>query len=68
MYSGPASGNGKGHKAWYNNAVSAMASKDEDTVSDGSQEEMVPMGQIAVRHELDWDARDNERGVTPPAA
>ena len=53
-------GTGKGQKAWYDHGVSTMATKNEENASDCSQEEMVPMGKIAVRHDLDWEARDNE--------
>ena len=45
------------HKAWMNTAVSAMPSRHEDGGSEGSQEEMVPMGNIAVRRELDWETK-----------
>ena len=59
---------GKSHKSWYNTAVSAMASKndDRDRGMEGSQEEMVPMGKIAVRQELDWETKD-ARVMTPHA-
>lgn len=38
-----------------------MASKQESIGGGSSQEEMVPMGQIAVRHDLNWEAK--ERGI-----
>ena len=38
-----------------------MASKQESIGGGSSQEEMVPMGQIAVRHDLNWEAKD--RGI-----
>ena len=47
------------HKAWMNTNVSAMPSRNEDGGSEGSQEEMVPMGNIAVRRELDWETKDD---------
>ena len=59
------SGGGKGHRTWYNTAVSAIGSKNDDRSSEGSQEEMVPMGQITVRHEVDWETKDNASAVTP---
>lgn len=60
---------GKSHKSWYDTAVSAMASKNDhrDGGSEGSQEEMVPMGKIAVRHELDWESRERAGAITPHA-
>ena len=36
-----------------------VSNKREGTGGDSSQEEMVPMGRIAVRHDLDWEAKDN---------
>lgn len=67
VYSG---GTSKGHKTWYDNAVTAIASKNDETGSDCSREEMVPMGRIAVRHDfgLDTGDKDSEHHVTPPAA
>ena len=59
------SGGGKSHRTWYNTAVSAMGSKNDDRGSEGSQEEIIPMGQIAVRHEVDWETKDNASAVTP---
>ena len=38
----------------------AKVSKNEEAGSNGSQEEMVPMGRIAVRHEVDWEASDKD--------
>jgi len=60
-------GGGKGHKTWYNSAVSAMTSKTDEAGSEGSQEEMVPMGRIAVRRDVDWQAKDRDMPVYRPA-
>lgn len=56
----------KAPRAWYNAAATAKA-KGGDTGSEGSQEEMVPMGKIAVRHEVDWEASDKDSHVTGTA-
>ena len=60
---------GKSHKSWYDTAVSAMASKidNRDGGSEGSQEEMVPMGKIAVRQEVDWETKERAGAITPHA-
>ena len=47
------SGGAKSHNTWY-----AIGSKHDDQGSQGSQEEMVPIGRIGVRHDVDWDAKD----------
>ena len=51
-------GKNKNHKSWFDNGASRMASDPEGTGGDSSQEEMVPMGRIAVRHDLEWEAKD----------
>ena len=56
-------GGAQKHKSWYNNAV--LASKNDEERSDGSQEDMVPMGQIAVRHDMTWEERDALPPSTP---
>lgn len=48
---------GKGHRSWFDTAVSGKRADSDE----GSQEEMVPMGRIAVRHEVDWVAAERER-------
>lgn len=60
MYS---SGAPKSQRTWYNAAASAIGSKNEETGSDCSQEDIVPMGRIAVRHELGWEASDHDSHV-----
>ena len=37
-----------------------MPCRNEDGSSEGSQEEMVPMGNISVRRELDWETKDDD--------
>ena len=49
-------GGSRKHKTWYNNTASA--SRAEEDRSDGSQEDMVPMGKIAVRHDVRWEEGD----------
>ena len=44
-----------------------MASKSDGAGSDCSQEEMVPMGKIVVRQDLEWEARDKEESVASTA-
>lgn len=56
------SGGGRTHNTWY-----ATRSKHDDQDSEGSQGEMVPMGRIAVKHDLDWDTKDGESAIVPPA-
>ena len=71
---GGGSGNGTGNiyqgsksaRTWYNTAVSAMVSKNDDGGSDGSQEEMVPVGRIGVKQDVDWDTKDDASATTPP--
>ena len=60
-------GNSQNHKTWYNAAATAKTSKSGDTGSDCSQEEMVPMGRIAVRHDVDWEASDKDGSMTRTA-
>lgn len=50
----------QGSKAWYNTAVLA---KHDDVGSEGSQEEMVPVGKIAVRQEVDWETKDDAGAI-----
>lgn len=54
---------GKNSRAWYNTAVSA---KHDDGGSEGSQEEMVPVGQIGVRQEVDWETKDDASAINNP--
>lgn len=46
----------KSSRTWYNTAVLA---KHDDGGSEGSQEEMVPVGKIGVRQEVDWETKDD---------
>ena len=46
------SGGVKTHNTWY-----AKGGRSNDGGSEGSQEEMVPMGLIAVRQDVDWDTK-----------
>lgn len=65
---GGGSGNGsaniyqgsKSSRAWYNTAVSA---KHDDGGSEGSQEEMVPVGMIGVRQEVDWETKEDASAI-----
>lgn len=52
-------GGPKAHTTWYS-GVNVNGKKGDGAASDGSQEEMVPMGKIAVRHDVNWDASDKE--------
>ena len=56
------SGKTKSHNTWY-----AIGSKHGDQGSQGSQEEMVPIGHIAVRHDVDWDTKDGGSVVVSSA-
>ena len=52
----------------------SVGKHDDADYDDGSSEEMVPMGQIAVRHDVDWDTKDVDGGsgsavnIHPPAS
>ena len=56
------SGGGNNHNTWY-----ARGGGHNDQGSEGSQEEMVPIGRIAVRHDVDWDTKDGGSAAIPPA-
>ncbi|KAL8787211.1 MAG: hypothetical protein Q9213_002322 [Squamulea squamosa] len=46
------------HKSWYNAKAVKGSSKGEETgrgSEEGSQEDMVPMGKIQVRHDVEWE-------------
>lgn len=52
-------------KSWYTNTVSTGAGKSElRTSEEGSQEGMVLMGAIQVRHDLKWEQEDERSMVT----
>ncbi|KAL8916159.1 MAG: hypothetical protein Q9172_006430 [Xanthocarpia lactea] len=48
------------HKAWYNNAVVTSG----DTGAEGSTEEIIPLGQIGVRSDVEWE----QEGVSDKAS
>ena len=56
-----AAGHTERHLDWYNNEVYAMGSKTDDRASEGSKEEVIPMGKIGVRREVTVDAEDREK-------
>lgn len=54
------------HKSWYNNIAAAKSSKGTGRGSEeGSEEDMVPMGKIQVRHDVEWE-REQEPGDRGP--
>ena len=57
------SGRTKSHNTWY-----TVGSKRDEQGSQGSQEEMVPIGRIAVKHDVDWDAKDGASVAITPCA
>ena len=57
----------RNHKTWYNAAATAKTNRNGESGSDCSQEEMVPMGRIAVRHDVDWEASDKDGNMTRTA-
>ena len=57
-------GGAKKQKWWYNNATSASEKEEERSGSDGSQEDIMPMGKIVVRHGV----REDEGTLPPPPA
>ena len=56
------SGGSKSQNTWY-----AIGSKHDDQGSQGSQEEMVPIGRIAVKHDVDWNTKDVGSVAISPA-
>ena len=57
-------GGGKAHRTWFNTAVAGKGSEHhDDQGSEGSWEEMVPMGRIMVRHDLDSETKDSNGSV-----
>ena len=58
--SGGAANHIRNYKAWYDVSTTT---KTGDTGSDCSQEEMVPMGRIAVRHDVDLEASNAKNNV-----
>jgi len=56
-------GGAKKHKMWwYSNATST--NENEEERSDGSQDDIMPMGKITVRHDVSW----GKGGPLPPSA
>ncbi|KAL8800942.1 MAG: hypothetical protein Q9182_004824 [Xanthomendoza sp. 2 TL-2023] len=45
------------HKSWYNNIAAAKSNKGTmgRGLEEGSEEDMVPMGKIQVRHDVEWE-------------
>ena len=73
------SGGGKGGipRSWYDygvaNGLSVMGTKSDDrTINDGSEEDIIPMGTISVRHDFDLDEEARGRSASavgmPPHA
>ena len=56
---------GKTHKSWFNNVSTVQATRNDDGESGlGSEEDMVPMGKIQVRHDVEWE-REQEQERPP---
>ncbi|KAI4114152.1 MAG: hypothetical protein LQ338_008046, partial [Usnochroma carphineum] len=56
-----AGGGSKKHKTWYNNVSTGKATKTDDGESgQGSEEDMVPMGKIQVRHDVEWEQEETQ--------
>lgn len=54
-----AMGGARKHKTWYSGGRSGI--RDDDTLAGGSEEEMVPIGKIGVRHDLEWEEAGGAR-------
>lgn len=64
IYAGGSGVGGKkgGPKSWYNNISAVTRTVDGDGGGDGSEEDMVPMGKIQVRHDLEWEREERIGG------
>ena len=45
---------GRKSRGWYSATVSALAARDEEETRGREEEEMVPVGKIGVKHNLEW--------------
>lgn len=63
IYSGPAH---KKQRSWYNNVKAAGRTKDDVESGQGSEEEIIPMGRIQVKHDLkhdvEWEQEQEKQG------
>ncbi|KAL9592091.1 MAG: hypothetical protein Q9179_007064 [Wetmoreana sp. 5 TL-2023] len=63
IYAGDRLGGSKSHRKWYTSAVTAIGGKSErGTIEEGSQEDMVPMGKIHVKHDVELEQEDSKMG------
>ncbi len=52
------------HKTWFG----TQNTKDDERTRKGSMEEMVPMGNIAVRHDVEWINADSDPSLADKRA
>ncbi|KAL8758636.1 MAG: hypothetical protein Q9184_003863, partial [Pyrenodesmia sp. 2 TL-2023] len=66
IYSGPAH---KKQRSWYNNVNAAGRTRDDVESGQGSEEEIIPMGRIGVKHDLkhdvEWDQEQEHEEPEP---
>ncbi|KAI4167394.1 MAG: hypothetical protein LQ343_007247 [Gyalolechia ehrenbergii] len=58
---GSGTGSKKGPKSWYNN-ITAVTRTADGEIGEGSEEDMVPMGRIQVRSDLEWEQEEGIGG------
>lgn len=52
------------HKSWYNAGAHVSSKKTGRHSEDGSEEDMVPMGRIHVKHDLEWEQERGPRSAS----
>ncbi|KAL8936446.1 MAG: hypothetical protein Q9211_004188 [Gyalolechia sp. 1 TL-2023] len=62
IYAGGGGTGGKtGPKSWYNNITTVTRTADEES-GEVSEEDMVPMGRIQIRHDMEWEQEGGAAG------
>ena len=52
------------HKSWYNAGARVSSKKTGRHSEEGSEEDMVPMGRIHVKRDLEWEQERGPRGAS----
>ncbi|KAI4219679.1 MAG: hypothetical protein L6R36_008154 [Xanthoria steineri] len=52
------------HKSWYNAGAHVSSKKTGRHSEEGSEEDMVPMGRIHVKHDLEWEQERGPRSAS----
>ena len=58
-FAAPSGGGKRQHRDWYSAMASTTRGRDS---GEGSEEDMVPMGKIQVRRDVEWDAEGGGGG------